>query len=105
MGSKSCFEFTPTPPMMLPMVDRLSRETAKKYGTRATRLPITYFDDPDRRAVPYEEMGVPADEITLAETLGAAGYHTAHIGTIASAWVMARAISSWMAKISVSSRS
>ncbi len=72
------FEFTPTPPSMLPMVVRLAGEMAKKRGT--TRLPITYFDDPDRQAVPYEEMGVPAGEITLAETLKGAGYHTVHIG-------------------------
>ena len=72
------FEFTPTPSLMLPMVARLAEQTAKKIGR--TRLPITYFDDPKRRAVPFEEMGVPASEITLAETLKAAGYHTVHIG-------------------------
>jgi uncharacterized sulfatase len=72
------FEFTPTPPLMLPLVARLSEENAERFG--ATRLPITYFDDPDRQAVPFEEMGVPAGEITLAETLKAAGYHTVHIG-------------------------
>jgi uncharacterized sulfatase len=71
------FEFTPTPPMMLPMVARMANEAAEKTSRRKV---ITYFDQPDRRALPFEEMGVPASEITLAETLKSAGYHTAHIG-------------------------
>jgi arylsulfatase A-like enzyme len=67
------FEFTPTPPGMLQLVSRLSD------GNQLHR-PITYFDERGESALPYEEMGVPAGEITLAETLRAAGYHTAHIG-------------------------
>jgi arylsulfatase A-like enzyme len=71
------FEFTPTPPSMLPIVARLGREAAERNGSPP---PITYFDDPERRALAYEDMGVPPSEVTLAETLGAAGYHTVHIG-------------------------
>ncbi len=71
------FEFTPTPPSMLPIVARLGQQAAEKTGAPP---PIGYFDDPSRRALPYEEMGVPAGEITLAETLKAAGYHSVHIG-------------------------
>jgi uncharacterized sulfatase len=68
------FEFTPTPPGMLPIIARLS-----SGGEGRLRPLITYFDERGA-GVEYEEMGVPAGEITLAETLGEAGYHTVHIG-------------------------
>jgi uncharacterized sulfatase len=78
------FEFTPTPPAMLPIVARMAKEAAEKTGRRK---PITYFDQPGRQSLPFEEMGVPASEITLAETLQSAGYHTTHIGK----WHLGRA--------------
>jgi len=64
------FEFTPTPPGMLPMI-------ARSAGKQNPPL-ITYFDE--KKTVPYPEMGMPTSEVTLAETLKASGYHTAHIG-------------------------
>lgn len=64
------FEFTPTPPQMLPMLARFA-------GNQEPPL-ITYFDE--KEAVPYAEMGMPTEEVTLAETLKTAGYHTVHIG-------------------------
>jgi arylsulfatase A-like enzyme len=67
------FEFTPTPPGMLPMMARLS-------GDDETRLRHPILNEDEGESLPYEEMGVPASEITLAETLQQAGYHTAHIG-------------------------
>jgi len=76
-GTRFGFEFTPTPPAMLPLVARMSSQEAERTGSPK---PITYFDDPTREALPYEEMGVPASEVTLAETLRDAGYHTVHIG-------------------------
>ncbi|MFQ5415545.1 MAG: sulfatase-like hydrolase/transferase [Myxococcota bacterium] len=74
------FEFTPTPPGMLRLVSRLG-------DPRRLRKPITYFDERGDQAVPYDEMGVPASEITLAETLASAMYHTVHIGK----WHLGRA--------------
>jgi uncharacterized sulfatase len=74
------FEFTPTPPGMLQLVSRLG-------NPGRIRKPITYFDERGDQAVPYEEMGMPAGEITLAETLASAGYHTVHIGK----WHLGRA--------------
>jgi uncharacterized sulfatase len=41
------------------------------------RYPVSY---PDAQAVPYEEMGMPSSEVTIAELLSGQGYHTAHIG-------------------------
>jgi uncharacterized sulfatase len=66
------FEFTPTPPGMLPMMTRLAPSDRPLQ-------PITYFDE-HGDGLPYEEMGVPASEVTLAETLQQSGYHTVHIG-------------------------
>ncbi len=34
----------------------------------------------DVETIPYEEMGMPTSEVTLAELLSEQGYHTAHIG-------------------------
>ncbi len=66
------FEFTPTPPGMLQVVSRLSR----RPGPVST---LTYFDEVED-TLDYDQKGMPADEISLAETLKDAGYHTVHIG-------------------------
>ncbi len=41
---------------------------------------IAHFDEKGDQAIPFEQMGMPTDEITIAETLKQAGYHTVHIG-------------------------
>jgi arylsulfatase A-like enzyme len=69
------FAFTPTPPGMLRMVTMLSG------SEEAARPPVlTSFEESAGESLPYEEMGMPASEVSLAETLKGAGYHTAHIG-------------------------
>jgi len=68
------FEFTPTPPGMLRMIARMA-----KGRTDGPQL-ITHFDEKGDQALPYQEMGMPTEEITLAETIREAGYHTVHIG-------------------------
>jgi len=70
-GTRFGFEFTPTPPGMTQIVPMLGGELER------LREPIVY-DGVD--TVPFEEMGMPASEITLAEVLSERGYHTAHIG-------------------------
>ncbi|MDP6978026.1 MAG: sulfatase-like hydrolase/transferase [Myxococcota bacterium] len=70
-GTRFGFEFTPTPPGMMQIVPRLSTTTTR------LREPIIYEDV---ETVPYEEMGMPPSEITIAELLAGQGYHTAHIG-------------------------
>ncbi|MEN8185206.1 MAG: sulfatase-like hydrolase/transferase [Myxococcota bacterium] len=72
-GTRFGFEFTPTPPAMTPIVAHLA-------GRRPGRLrsPITYTGE--REAVPFQQMGMPASEISLAELLKQADYHTVHIG-------------------------
>ncbi|MGJ8669301.1 MAG: sulfatase-like hydrolase/transferase [Oceanococcus sp.] len=74
------FEFTPTPGNMLPILNRLYMQNPK------LRDPIFYGDQAEA-ALPFEQMGMPAEEITLAELLRDAGYYTAHIGK----WHLGRA--------------
>ncbi len=66
------FEFTPTPASMPAMVSLLSEQMPGRL-----RAPIR-SSGPE--PPPYEELGMPASEITLAELLKSAGYRTLHIG-------------------------
>jgi arylsulfatase A-like enzyme len=77
-GTRFGFEFTPTPPGMMQLAAVSGRDPDRLRQT------ITY---PDAEAVEYENMGMPASEITIAELLAARGYHTAHIGK----WHLGRA--------------
>jgi len=68
------FEFAPTPTGMMPMV-------AMMAGTVEGRPSmVTHFDEQEGDRIPYEDMGLPTEETTLAEILKKAGYYTAHIG-------------------------
>ncbi len=69
------FEFTPTPPMM-------QSEISMKVMDITSRplKPITHFDETKDQLLPYEEMGMPTQEISLAEMLKTKKYHTVHIG-------------------------
>ena len=72
-GTRTGFEFTPTPPGMTRIVDLFYND-----GTRLHELLI------DREAAanapPFREQGLPGEEITLAEVLKPQGYHNIHIG-------------------------
>ena len=72
-GTRFGFEFTPMPSGFLPLVRFLS-------GTIDRPLLPPGFVHPEPPALGYEEMGMPASEITLAERLADRGYHTVHIG-------------------------
>lgn len=67
------FEFTPTPPGMIPITgmigDMQDRPLLPPGVTSSEESTLTYFD-----------MAMPPSEITLAELLTDAGYHTLHIG-------------------------
>ena len=66
------FEFTPTPPGMAAITTHI-----------ANRMPGRLREQiyhPDVPSVPFDEMGMPPSEITLAELLAQGGYHTVHIG-------------------------
>lgn len=70
-GTRFGFEFTPTPPGMMNVVALLSSDTP---GRASGILHDT------EETLPYEEMGMPSSEITIAELLKERGYHTVHIG-------------------------
>ncbi|WP_109354519.1 sulfatase [Sphingorhabdus sp. EL138] len=71
--TRTGFEFTPTPPGMGRMVSAIS-------GEMDSGLPPPEYNQAADNAVPYEGMGLPGSEITIAELLKEQGYHTAHIG-------------------------
>ena len=71
-GTRFGFEFTPTPALMGPVLDIV---TSASPVERRRSLANPAFE-----RVALEDMGMPASEITLAETLKTAGYHTVHIG-------------------------
>lgn len=77
-GTRFGFEFTPTPPGMM----TLGRLAPKNPDSLRDRIVV-----PDAEAIPFELMGMPASEITIAELLSERGYHTAHIGK----WHLGRA--------------
>lgn len=67
------FEFTPTP-------DGMSERVAENYARgNFLRQPVRKDVSPDD-VPPYDSMGMMEGEITLADILRDAGYHTAHIG-------------------------
>lgn len=66
------FEFTPTPKQFMKVVGNFR-------GANALRAPI-YHPDREAELIPYEDMGLPTTEVTLARLLKGAGYHTVHLG-------------------------
>lgn len=65
------FEFTAVPSSFAWAVGH-----AKSDGP----YPLIYHRELDHDLIDYPQMGVPASEITIAETLKARGYHTIHLG-------------------------
>jgi arylsulfatase A-like enzyme len=72
--TRTGFEFTPTPSGMAPMISRISAEMDNG-------LPSGLYDsDLDQTKPPYEQQGLPPEEVTIAEVLKGHGYATFHIG-------------------------
>ncbi len=70
-GTRFGFEFTPTPPGMSSMVPRIANAMPGRLRP-SLRL--------EGEEGEFGAQGMPASEISLAELLKGAGYHTAHIG-------------------------
>ncbi len=68
------FEATPTLSNMLKIISSISEPVEGMPELK------THFDERGDQTIPYEQMGMPTSEITMAETLKQAGYHTVHIG-------------------------
>jgi len=72
--TRTGFEFTPTPAGMAKIVSVVSDSLDHD-------MPPTFFDEAmEANQLPYELKGLPAEEVTIAETLKSSGYYTAHIG-------------------------
>lgn len=72
--TRTGFEFTPTPDGMGRMVAMLSD------SARSGLPPVDWNRDAAGDVPPFDEQGLPGTEVTIAEILKGAGYHTVHIG-------------------------
>jgi len=72
-GTRTGFEFTPTPPGMMRILDLFFND-----GTRPHELLVDYAVA--EQLPPFAEQGLPGTEITIAEALRPRGYHSIHIG-------------------------
>jgi arylsulfatase A-like enzyme len=72
-GTRFGFEFTPTPPGMSWLVPHI----ANRMPGRLRKVVTLEHEGP---APEFDKVGMPPSEITLAELLKQAGYHTVHIG-------------------------
>lgn len=70
-GTRFGFEFTPTPPGMSSIVPRI----ANRMPGRIRQVVVN-----EGEQLPFDNLGMPASEITIAELLKQADYHTVHIG-------------------------
>ena len=72
--ARTGFSFTPTPDGMAKMVGMIA-------NSMDNGLPNAEIDSEiEKTKPPYEEMGLPGSETTVAEILKNQGYYTAHIG-------------------------
>ena len=66
------FEFTAVP-------DQLAKYMPR-YAPHDRPYPTIYHSELQSQVPPMEDMGMPGEEVTIAEVLKARGYHTVHIG-------------------------
>jgi uncharacterized sulfatase len=75
-ATRTGFEFTPTPDGMGRIVPLIAPTEHLDYGLP----PFVVNEEFTRSELTYAEMGLPPEEVTIAEVLRDRGYHTVHIG-------------------------
>jgi arylsulfatase A-like enzyme len=73
-GTRFGFEFTPTPAGMTTLLPIVASRLSDRAGPPAIR------HGSEAGSLDYRDMGMPSSEITLAELLKQADYHSVHIG-------------------------
>ena len=70
--TRSGYEFTPAPALFMKMLGDYKPKGDIRFA----------ISHPDRESlnIPYEDQGLPVSDITLAQLMKGAGYHTLHIG-------------------------
>lgn len=66
------FEFTPTPKQFMKFIAGIPDPKQAH--------PTIYHSELENVLIPYEDMGLPTQEITLAKLLKGGGYHSVHLG-------------------------
>lgn len=72
--TRTGFEFTPTPDGMGRIISSVSRAQSDN------RPPIEWNEAAAETSPPFNQQGLPGSEVTVAEVLADADYHTVHIG-------------------------
>ncbi len=76
--SRTGFEFTPMPPGMPRILGLFSEGTQEETGLPDGTSNLDIADDAEM--VEFQDMGLPPEEVTIAEALKPQGYHNIHIG-------------------------
>ena len=74
--TRTGFEFTPTPDNMGRILSLISQDHPSGLP------PVEWNQDAAEASPPFSEQGLPGSEVTMAEVLKDAGYHTAMFGAI-----------------------
>ncbi|MEM6900346.1 MAG: sulfatase-like hydrolase/transferase [Pseudomonadota bacterium] len=74
--TRTGFEFTPTPDGMGRIVSIVSEDLREG----SSLPPVVWNEATAASSVPYEDKGLPTEEVTIAEVLQTVGYHSVHIG-------------------------
>lgn len=75
-STRTGFEFTPTPDNMSNVIRLIAPRDQEDFGLP----PFVVNEERASTDLTYSEMGLPPEEITIAELLRERGYHNVHIG-------------------------